>query len=113
MLHLFLDQRKVFLRKLHVVAFLIIIGVNGNQTASHVFQLLVDRASHSVTNRDNHNDGSDTDDNTQHGEGGAPFIRLNIHQGDFYVFPYLSHFVPYLFLVVRRMPFSGIFPRKA
>ena len=55
MLDLFLDQRKIFLRKPHVIAFYIAVGVNGNQTAAHIFQLVVDGSTHPVTDGDDHN----------------------------------------------------------
>ena len=46
-------------------------------------------------------------DDAQHGKDGACFITLDIHYGDFYVFPYLCHFIFHVKGVTTQYSYWG------
>ena len=105
MLHFFLNQFKIFVREHHIIAFHGIVRIQRHLSARHTFQFVIDLAAHTVTDGDDQNHGSDTDNDTQHGENGAALVALDIHQGNLDVFPYLCHYYN-LYLSCYSFPFS-------
>jgi hypothetical protein len=79
------------------------IQIQFDEPASHAFQFFVNLPSHAVSDRHYHNNRSNTNDNAQHSKDRTAFIAFNIHQGDFYIFPYLCHIYYHAFPITASV----------
>ena len=97
MLDPFFNHIKIFVHEPHRSRFKRRIQIQLYHAASDALQFIVNLSSDAVTNRHDHDDRSNTYDNTEHRQNGTSFIAPDIHHGNLYVFPYLCHmFTPLL-----------------